>query len=190
MTLYGIVVEGSYDEAALIELIKKCISSDIEIIARPCGGKDRLMKSFPGHLESFRYGKQGSHIDKAIVIRDADTRNPDELSERMRSKMAGRTYPFEVKFIIIVQELETWLLADEKAISKVTQARSGRTVTRVNENLESIIKPKEKLQNILSNSGVPYTPAVAREIAKELDISEVEYRCPRFKEFHQAVIDC
>ncbi len=189
MTLYGIIVEGNYDEAAFIEIIKKCISSDIKIISRPCGGRDHLMKSFPCHLKSFRYEKQGSHIDKALVIRDADNKDPEDLKKNMEGKIADRN-PFEVKFIIVVQELETWLLADDKAISKVTQARSGRTVSRVNENLESIVNPKERLQNILSDSGVPYTPAVAREIAKELDITVVEYRCPGFKEFHQAVIDC
>lgn len=190
MAFYGIIVEGSYDEAALVEIIKKCLSNEIEIISRPCGGENRLMKHFLGFLESFRYEKQGLHVDKALVIRDADTKDLRELSEKMKSKLAGRTYPFEVKFIIVVQELETWLLADDKAISKVTRARSGRTVSRVNENLESIVNPKERLQNILSDAGVPYTPAVAREIAKELDITSVEYRCPGFKEFHQAVIDC
>lgn len=190
MAFYGIVVEGNYDKAALTEIIKKCLSSDIEIAPRLCGGKDRLMKHFLGFLESFRYEKQGLPVDKALVIRDADDKDPDELSERMKSKIIDRTYSFEVKFIAIVQELETWLLADENAISKVTQARSGKTVSRINENLESIVNPKEKLQNILSNAGVPYTPVVAREIAKGLDISIIKNRCPGFKEFHQAVIDC
>ena len=55
---YGIVVEGDYDSAALPEIIKKCLSSDIEIIARPCGDKSQLMKKFPGFLEAFRYAKE------------------------------------------------------------------------------------------------------------------------------------
>lgn len=193
MAIYGIIVEGvkgGYDEAALVELIKKCLSDNIKIVSRPCDGKDRLMKKFPGFLEEFRYIKQGSSVNKALVIRDADSKNPEDLKENMRSKITQRTYPFEVKFVIIVQELETWLLADENAISKVTQARSGKTVSKINENLESILNPKERLQNILSMAGVPYTPAVAQEIAKELDIPTIEYRCPRFKEFRQAVIDC
>lgn len=190
MTTYGIVVEGNYDKAALSEIIRKCISSDVEIIARPCGSKDRVMSRFPGFLESFRYAKQGSNVDKVLVIRDADNKNPDELMEKMRNKIADRSYSFKVKFIIIVQELETWLLADEEAISKVAQARSGKTVTRVNEDLESIIQPKERLYKLLSGAHVPYTEAVAQEIAKESDINKIEYRCPRFKEFRQAVIDC
>lgn len=188
MATYGAVVEGPYDEAAIKQLIRKCISSDIKVIARPCKGS--VMKKFSGFLEEFRCVKQGMPVDKALVIRDADNKVPDELLERMKSKIAGRTYPFEVKFIIIVQELETLFLADEGAISRVTQARSGKTVTRVNETLEAINQPKERLYEILSDAGVPYTEAVAREIAKELELSKIEYRCLSFRNFRQDVVDC
>jgi hypothetical protein len=190
MTTYGIVVEGNYDKVALSEIIRKCISNDIEILPYICASKDSLISKFPGFLESFRYAKQGSNVDKVLVIRDADNKNPDELMEKMTKKIAGRTYPFGVKFVIIVQELETWLLSDETAISKVTQSRSGRTVSRINDTLESIVQPKERLYKILSDARVPYTEAVAREIAKESDLNKIEYRCPRFKEFRQTVIDC
>ena len=190
MPVYGIVIEGNYDEVALTELIKKCLSSDVEIIPRPCGGKDRLMNKFPGFLELFRYANQGGHVDKVLVIRDADNKNVAEILERMESKIGGRIYPFEVKFVIIVQALETWLLADEEAISRVTQSRSGRTVSGVNEDLESIVRPKDRLEQMLSEARVPYTDKVAEEIARESDISRIEYRCPKFGEFRQAVIDC
>lgn len=193
MSTYGIVIEGSYDSAAIAEIIKKCLSSEIEIIHRPCGSKSHLMKKFPGFLKEFCYVKEGAHVNKAFVIRDADTKDPDKLDklvDEMKSKIVGRTYPFEIKFILIVQELETWLLADEEAISRVTQFRSGRTVSRINETLESIVHPKEKLKNILSNAKVPYTAEVAREIAKESELSKIENRCPKFREFRQAVIDC
>lgn len=158
MPTYGIVVEGNYDAAALPELIKKCLQDDVKIISRVCGDKNKLMNKFPSYLKSFCYEKGGSPIDKALVIRDADNKNPSKLLEEMKSKITGRKYSFEVKFIIIVQELETWLLADEGAISKVTQFRSGKTVAKVNENLESIIQPKEKLKELLSNAKTPYTP--------------------------------
>lgn len=186
MPTYGIVVEGNYDAAALPEIIKKCLQDDLEIISRVCGDKNKLMNKFPSYLEPFRYEKGGSPIDKALVICDADNKNPDELLEKMKSKIAGRDFPFELKFIIIVQELETWLLADEAAISKVTQ----RTVSRVNEDLESINHPKEKLFDILSEAGATYTSEVAKKIAIGSDIFKIEYRCPKFKEFKQAVIDC
>lgn len=186
MTTYGIVVEGEYDKEALSELIQKCISNGVKIIARPFSGKGKLIKKFPGFLTEFCH----KSVDKALIIRDADNKNPDKLLEEMRRKIKDLNYPFEVRFIVIVQELETWLLADQEAISKVTKSRSGRTVSGVNENLESIIQPKERLEGILSGAKVYYTPEVAREIAKESDISRIEYRCPRFREFRLAVIDC
>lgn len=191
---YGIIVEGNDDKAALPEMISKCLSDSIsdnmKVIVRLCGNKSDLMKKFSGFLEEFRRVNQGLHVDKALVIRDADSRNPDELLSEMRNKIKDKPYPFEVKFIAIVQELEAWLLADDEAISKVTQSRSGKTVSRVNENLESIVQPKERLKDILSKAKVPYTPEVAREITKETDISKIEYRCQKFKDFRLAVIDC
>jgi hypothetical protein len=190
VTTYGIVIEGKYDEVALKEIILKCLPNRVRIVPRICGDKDQLIANFPGHLESFRYEKHGSNVDKAFVIRDADGKNPDELERKMRSKISNRTFPFNVQFVIIVQELEAWLLADEEAISKVTVSRSGKSVPRVNESLESVAQPKEMLGKILIQARVPYTDAVAREIAKESNLDKIEYRCPGFKKFRQAVIDC
>lgn len=149
-----------------------------------------MIIQFPGLLESFRYEKQGSHVDKAIVIRDAHGKDPEKLKEKMKSKIANRNYPFKVKFIIIVQELEAWLLADEEAISRITQSRTGKRVSRINEPLGSISQPKELLYKVLSEAHVPYTDVVAQEIARESDLDKIEYRCPGFREFRQAIIDC
>jgi len=48
MLTLGLVVEGNYDEAALKELIKKCVTSRVEVIGRCCNGKAQLIKRFPG----------------------------------------------------------------------------------------------------------------------------------------------
>lgn len=189
MSIYGIVIEGSYDQA-LVEIIKNILQDKKEIISRPCGGKTQLMNTFRVHLESFRFLSHGLHLDKVLVIRDAGGKDPEELLERLREKILGRTYPFEVKFIVIIQNLETWLLSDEEAISRVTQSRTGRTVSRVTENLESIFHPKERLKTLLSGINVYYTQAVAKEIAKLVDLSKIENRCQSFRNFRQAVIDC
>ena len=152
MTAYGIVVEGIYDEVVLGEIIKKILAREITLIPRRCGDKDRLIKVFSEYLESFRYGNQGSNVDKAIVIRDAHGKDPEELKESMKSKILNRRYPFEVKFLIIIHELEAWLLADEEAISRVTRSRSGKPAVPVNKPLESIIDPKETLGKVLSDA--------------------------------------
>jgi hypothetical protein len=46
MVAVGLVVEGIYDEPALIELVRKCHQSEIDVICRPCGGAIPLMKKF------------------------------------------------------------------------------------------------------------------------------------------------
>ncbi|MGB9629710.1 MAG: DUF4276 family protein [Thermodesulfobacteriota bacterium] len=136
--------------------------------------------------ESFRYEKGGSYVDKAIVICDAHGKDPEEIKNKMRGKISGRNYPFEVKFIVIVQELEAWMLADEEAISKITQ----KPIVRIKGDIESINDPKEKLKEILSQSKISYTPSVVSNIAKEMNLDKIHYRCPSFRGFFQEVKDC
>jgi hypothetical protein len=186
MSMYGIVIEGFYDEVAITEMVRRLSPMGTEIVSRVCGGKKRLMQKFPDYLESFRYQNQGSHVDKAIVIRDADCKDPEGLKGEMESKIEGRNYPFEVRLNIVVQELEAWFLADEEAISRIT----GREAHCPNQRPESILNPKDTLVRILSEARVPYTAAVAQNIAKEADLEKIGSRCPRFKEFREAIIDC
>ena len=187
---FGLVVEGVYDEAALPELIQKCIAVHPEVVARPCGGSISILNKFPGLLEGFRHVKQGTHVDKALVIRDSNGKDPNELIQRMQSKISNRNYLYPVKFVVIVRELETWLLADDQAISEVTQQYSGRTVAAINETLEDIVAPKERLKQLLSDARVPYAREVARKIAATVDIERLTYRCPGFRRFQVAVHDC
>lgn len=184
MRTFGLVVEGQYDEAVLTELVKKCIADPVEVATRVCSGS--IMNKFSGFLEAFRRVKQGTHVDKALVIRDANGGDPGELVSRMRDKIANRDYPFPVKCVVIVRELETWLLADDRAISQV----AGRTVPPVNGSPEDIPAPKERLTRLLAQARVPYTSEVARSIAAAVDIDRLRYRCSRFGRFEEAVRDC
>jgi hypothetical protein len=188
MPTFGLVVEGKYDEAALTELIRKCVAAHTEIVPRLCSGS--IMNKFPTMLEDFRHVKQGTHVDKALVIRDANGKDPGEIILRMQGKISNRHYLFPVKFVAIVRELETWLLADDEAISNVTNEYSGKTVPRVNESLEDIFTPKEKLKSLLAKADVPYTDEVARKIGAATDIERLRYRCPGFEKFREAVLDC
>jgi len=183
--MFGLVVEGNDDEAAIPELVQKCTPSKVKVIGRKCGNKVRLMQRFPGFLQEFRYIKGGPNADKALVIRDADNKDPRELISRMQSKLSNRNYRFPVKLLVVVQELETWLLADENAISAVTGKRAP-----IVRNPEKLSSPKEKLQKILSGARISYTPEVARKIAASAKVETIESRCPSFKKFREAVLDC
>jgi hypothetical protein len=187
MLTIGIIVEGPSDAVAFPELIRKCIGDDIEVIARPCNSKSQLISKFLGILEEFRRVKQGMPVDIALIIRDADNKEPHALVTAMREKYINRTYPFSATPVIIVQELEAWLLADNQALSHVV----GRSVPDLTEPLERIAKPKERLQKILSDAKVPlYMSEVARKIAAATRLERLEYRCPSFQAFRQALGAC
>lgn len=186
MTTFGLVVEGKYDEAVLHELIQKCVSGEVKIIGRQCGSGEKLLQMFPTLLGDFQgIVKAGTTIDKALVIRDTDNKDPSELEKTMHAKIANRTYPFSVKPLVVVRELEAWLLADENAISGVM----GKRVTKV-QNPEGLPDPKERLKRVLSKARKPYTSEIARQIAANAKIETIESRCPSFKKFREAVIDC
>ncbi len=184
MRCVGLIVEGIYDEAALTEFIRNCTPSEVYVVCRPCGSASQLIKRFPGFLESFRQVKKGLPVDKAIVMRDADQKTPSDLIARMESKISGRSYPFPIHLLVIEQELEAWLLADEKALSSVTGMPQQRIV-----NPESIDDPKARLNKILSDAGIVYTAAVARKIATAARADVLSVRCPSFKRFQEAVGD-
>lgn len=184
MVAIGLVVEGIYDEAALVELVRKCHESEVDVFCRPCGNAIQLMKKFPGFLESFRHVKEGGPVDNAIVIRDADQKDVNALIGRMENRISGRIYPFALHLLVVVQELEAWLLADEEALTLIT----GKP-QRVVPNPESLTNSKARLETILSDVNIGYTAEIARKIAAAARVDVLSARCPSFKLFQNAVLN-
>jgi len=185
MLKIGIVAEGvkaDSDVQIISELVKKILATDPLFITRPGGNRPNVIKKYCGWLEEFRNEK----VDKALVIVDQDMSCVKTLVEKMQERIKARKYYFPVKFHVIKQEIETWLLSDEQAISKVVE----RNVPRVNETLEDIQQPKEKLKELLSKAKANYTAETLRRIAEESDIERIAYRCPGFRRFTQSVVDC
>ena len=86
--------------------------------------------------------------------------------------------------------MDALLLADHEAVTHVALSRGGREVGPVNEALENIVRPKERLLRTLSAARLPYTPAVCGEIAAIADLERIGYRCPSFQMFVEHVTDC
>lgn len=182
MPRFGIVVEGQYDEIVLKELIPKCLGTACEIESRAWSTSGGVARKFCNSLNEFKY----IGIEKAFVVRDSDGKDPLSLIADMRARVGNRQYPFPVNLIVIVQELEAWLLADERAIAAVT----SRPVHRQADPIESIASPKERLKRILSPTLI-YTREVARTIASAIvDTDRLADRCPAFRSFRQHVSDC
>ncbi len=162
---YGVIVEGEYDSAVYVEIIPRLASHPVHVIAFQCEGRPNLMRKFPGLLEALKYEWGGGPVDMAIVIADADGRDPSDVELQMRSKVAGREYPFEVHFYAVQQAVEAWLLADADALSRVVVNRRGKRLERTHDRLEDLLDPKSMMRGLLSDNRVAYTSAVGAEIA-------------------------
>lgn len=169
MRTIGLIVEGVFDEAALPELVQRCSTVATTVIPRACGGKKNLFAKFPGYLEEFRHAKEGSCVDKALVVFDADHKDPQVEIIRFSQRIATRQYPFPIKYCVIVQELEAWLLANEVVAP------------------EAFCDPKTELETILGAKRISYTQAVARRLASTVDLQGLEQRCQSFRAFPQSV---
>ena len=189
---YGLIVEGRYDGPVFVELVSKLIPAAEILPARVCDGITNLKKQFPGWLRDLERAKQGDPVDKAFVIRDSGGRNPAALEQELAKRIEGHTFAFPrgIEFCVVVRAMETWLLADEEAINAVASSRSGRSVRRVQEELEHIVDPKDRLRRLLKQAKLDYTPEVCREIARRARIDRLQYRCPSFLSFEKKVIGC
>jgi len=189
---YGIVVEGPYDVPVYEELIRKICPDPTEIIPRLGGSVPGFMDRFPKVLRDLEHIRAGRPVDKALVIRDAGGKDPSIVQQQMAERIRDRIYSFPrgVQLIVVRRAMETWLLADEEAVSIIALSRHGRRVSRIQDALEDIVDPKERLRRWLSEARLPYDPQVSREITQQVRLETLQYRCPSFRTFERKVIDC
>jgi hypothetical protein len=187
---YGIITEGIYD-SAVYEVIVNKLSPGIPVKPLQCGGKAELMKKFPDLLKTFKYHFAEGPVGMAVVIRDADGKNPEEIEVQMASKIDAGKYPFAlgVQFFAVPQAMESWLLADVDALNAASLRRRGKPVTRSLDAPETLLRPKEDLHKLLSDHNLTYPVELAREIAQEIDLNRLAEACPRFRVF-TGLVDC
>lgn len=189
---YGIVVEGPYDVPVYEELIRKICVGDIGVVSRVAGGVSKFMKNLPALLRDLERIRQGRPVDKALAIRDSDITDPRVIEQRMAKLMHRQAFSFPkgIQFVAVRRTMETWLLADEEAVNAVALSRGGRRVARIQETLEDIANPKERLRRWFSEAKLQYDPQVCRDIARQVKLETLQYRCPSFRSFKQKVLDC
>src|SRR5260370_35876517 len=180
---YGLIVEGDYDPAVYDAFIRRLHSPDAHIKPLVCGGKTNLMKKFADLLSTFKYEMSGNPVDMAIVISDADGKDPREVEAKMRAKIQGRSYPFplDVRFYAVPQAMDAWLLADVNAISEAVQGRSGKPVTKSHDDPEGLLDPKQRFRKLLTDHKATYTAELCQEIAEKTDLQILSTRCRRFR---------
>jgi len=184
MAEFCIIGEWDDDLNVIIELLKKILSPQNTFKRIKAGGKGKVI----GKSVKWLDGLYDTNIKKAFIIVDQDEACIKYLVNTFFGKIIDRGYNFKIIFHIVEREIQTWLLADEKAISSAIG--KGKTVPKVKGNLEGIIDAKEKLQKILAENNVPYTPNIAKKIAANINLDTIAQRCPGFSRFQQSVMDC
>jgi hypothetical protein len=186
----GIIVEGLYDSNTYPVIIRK-IRQDIDrIYPVTC---DSLPKNkFLGFLKGLS-ARRDLSLEKVLVIRDSDCAPAAGLEGDLRHRLrqSGFRPSFSVQFYATRCELESWLLADEDAINRVSLRGAGPGgIAPVPFRLEEYRDAKELLLRLLRDGGLPATPKVYAEIAAEASIERIGQRCPYFRQFVRRVEDC
>ena len=173
MKKVGLVVEDKHTEA-IKEIGKKL---GIKPIIRRQRGRINVRKASAFANELLR------SCEKVIILGDADC---NEEGERERLQRIYGLLPEglreRVHICIVVHELESWLLADENAISK----RLGKNVRAV-PNPESIHDAKEYLEELFEEVGEKYLTKFGGEIAKHVNVEKLREKCASFADFERKV---
>jgi hypothetical protein len=184
MASFCVVGEWDDDINVIIEFLKKLLPQRSTFKRIKAGGKCKVMGKFVKWLN----GLYNTDIKKAFIVVDQDGACIKYLVKNFNDKMAGQKYIFKVLFHIVEKEMQTWLFADENAISGAIG--KGKTIPKIKGNLEAINDPKEKLQRSLGENNVDYTPDIAKKIAFNTNLEIIAKRCPGFQRFRQLVLDC
>lgn len=181
MPRYGLIVEGIYDIPVFESLVRRLDGENVSFEPLVCEGYSNLMRRFPGLLKYL----ETAGVDKALVIRDCGRKSVEEVEKEMAARVADQrfSFPLGLELCAVRRETETWLLADEEAISTVALRRNGRRVGPINGELESIEDPKDRLRRALSEAKIEYLPVVGGEIAEIASIEFLKYRLPSFRRF-------
>jgi len=184
----GLIVEGDFDRETISALVQRVSEQREPLVSRVCGGAVR--GRFPRLLRELQY----HNLRKVLVVRDAHGKDPQAARSELEREIQNQNYSFPVKFVVVEQELEAWLLADPGALSAVCVRRGkGANLPQLTKSPESFQDAKKELQVILGKAGIDYTQAVAREIADLANLDDqtgLAYWCRSFREFRDAVQDC
>lgn len=174
----GLIVEDYYAEA--VKEICRKISINPEV--RRQRGRISVRKA-SSYAKELLYD-----CEKVIILADAHC-NPEGEKKRL-----GEVYNLLpdalrgcVQICIVVHELESWLLADEDALSRFL----GRDVkVKAIANPEEIHDAKDYLDAIFKKAGKTYLTRMAKEIACSTNVDKIAKKSSSFADFRNKAGDC
>lgn len=153
-TEIGLIVEGTSDCETIPILIEKVLGSQgiNPVIRKQILRRGTLLKN-PRKVEAIINLLLSSHphLKKLLVCVDSECTSPADLEPEVKKveRQLAHINP-RPKYILVIHALESWLMADERALTKVLGA--GVKVQPVT-HPEGICKPRAQLSRIFSKSG-------------------------------------
>lgn len=176
--MFAVLAEDTSDADALVALVKNITGrTNFTVYKKGFSGCGELCRKAPSHIKLF--AEQGA--TRFIICHDSDGHDPREIRAKVEAaikKKGCSSYTHAV--VVPVEELEAWMIADEKAIADVIPSLKIKTVKKP----ESIPSPKEWLvsESTKGRSTPLYVPALHNvQVAKLINLDKLEKKCPSFR---------
>ena len=185
--MYGILGEDTSDVNTLKVIIRRLHQDErMQISGKGYDGCAQLLRKGARQLEAMV--KLG--CTRFIIAYDADDGDPSERRKEVQCKVVKPSGVGDkcCCIVIPVQELESWILADIAAVTRIISSWRPSPVAYP----ESIASPKEALEKLSRNSKhrPRYVHAMHNEqVAKYIDLAMVERKCESFKPLKKFVVD-
>ncbi|WP_174986740.1 DUF4276 family protein [Burkholderia lata] len=185
--MYAVIGEHQSDVDTLANIIKRLCGNDrVSIKGKGFNGSGELLKRGASQLQLFK----DLQCKKFIACYDSDGFNPDDRRNELIKDVfrPSGISPEHCVAVIPVNMIESWILADLDAISKVIKFWPlGKVVV----NPEGVRFPKKHLEDLSEKNHRPrYNHATMNAaIAKHLNLDVVRRRCPSFETLCKFVVD-
>ncbi len=177
--MYAVLGESDADVKVLQRLLQRHIGAPaVRVATRGYGGCTTLRARC--HRDIRALASLGTQW--FVICHDADNKDPSEVRTLVQEAVYGAIGTISQKCFIAVpvQEMEAWLIADEKSIQQIVP---GAVFKQENEP-EKITSPKDWLISKSRDSDgiAQYQPSMHNErVASLLDLDRVARKCPSFK---------
>ncbi len=176
--MYAILGEDESDAETVKEIVRQVIGQNIKIYTRGFGGCGELLKKGSGQIHFFRTAKS---CEKFIICHDSDSDDPSVNHAKVTERIVKPTGLSDSCCIVIpVYMIEAWILANVESVTNVFRSWKPKPVS----NPEKFPDPKGELERLSrTDRGSPrYSHKTHnQQVAKHLDLTIVEKKCPSFR---------
>ncbi|MBS0197811.1 MAG: DUF4276 family protein [Planctomycetes bacterium] len=177
--MYAILAEHASDADVLASITRRRLAAPITIKKKGYDGCGNLRAKGARDIRAWI----NAGVLRFIICHDADGRSPESIRELVAREIIKPAGVSESCCIAVpVQEIESWLIADETAIQSIANAPGFKG----HGHPESLAQPKEWLKAQLRAAKVQprYVPDLVNErVAGVLRLDVLERKCPSFRNF-------